>query len=327
MAFDNAKEVAKRKEFIHGLVSQDDTFAVSGFNAVKTEDLIFRLEAIENRSFLAIWLIWYEIRKRFKSDKLLGQYLNDLQRTYDIVVPTQGDRNRFAWAGKFCADYNITDLSVLGIKLSSLYDLSAPKNADVANKVFHAVKLSPVQQKRYSVAEVRRMIEEAKSITVQKEPEKPEPVAIDYDKRSLRIIPVIDNIAQDDTIESIGELVEDELDKDEYVPPVTLSLPETVSMVNYNKVFSQMKPEIEEVVDRRTGDRRSSGIGHDDVFRLSSVNDEDLLLELATRRVDYLSDKEIVSELIMISERYDKSHSELVKIFKDCEKFESKLCA
>lgn len=98
-----------------------------------------QIERIEMQAALWRWRILWELRKRFKSDKLFGQYLSELRAERGIYIGTGSVVNREIHAGRFCEMYKIASLEEMGISKSTVYALSRPMNKEVAGEVLHYI--------------------------------------------------------------------------------------------------------------------------------------------------------------------------------------------
>jgi hypothetical protein len=191
------------------------------------EDLIARLHSIDNQYTILKWRIWWAIRQKFKSDKLFGQYINELRQNpeYLAFVGSQQEINRMAHAGRFCEKWKITDLNEAKIPRTAIYELSRPTNEDISDAVYKEVKSSV--RRRIPLDEVDRLIARAKAVhTIENQSELER---MDYDKpEGKRFIEVQDGIAQtSEVLEQLGEDIEPAIEHHEVVKPVTVpSMPE-----------------------------------------------------------------------------------------------------
>ena len=116
------------------------------------DELIDRFIAIDNQAHLLKGLILLEARARFPSDKEFGQWvistgINNSTKTRQIRTQLMN------LAGYF------KDKDTTGISLSACYEISAPINADVADKVYQAAL-----GKNLSVAQIKAEIANAKGL-------------------------------------------------------------------------------------------------------------------------------------------------------------------
>ena len=334
--FKTPAEIAARKAFIAGADAaiQGDKWNFNDLRKLSTNDLLDRLEKVDGQATLMRWRIWWAIRQQFKSDKLFGQYIISLKENsqYAPLIGTQQDINRALNAGRFCEKYTITDLSAWGLLKSSVYALSRPANADVADKVFNEVK-----RRNLANTEVERLIYEAKAITVLKEPEQVE--RINYDKVNsgeLRVIDVKRNIAQiPEVLETTGEEFETTLSYVEQAPVTVLGqrLQEAFAVAALESAHDsadialtiiEKKSEAPvfcpSLVDRRftawttapVVRDRTGDISDRRPVELKDVSYDDLLLELASRDASMLSDDQKVSEMVLLDERFKMSHIKLI---------------
>jgi hypothetical protein len=263
-------------------------------------EIMQRIAQVDNQSDLILWRLAAALRSKFKSMKLYGQFLHTLENddTYGNIVSNRPRMSRWVLYGNFCERMGITNLNTIGIDKSAITELAKPKHKNIARKIFDKIK-----HEGYQYSEVMMMIEQESAVlTIEHQPDQKSNVErIDYHKSVTKhIIPVKDNIAQDDYIDAIGVVVEESIEHYENVPPVALNLPEShVESISYNKIFSKQHEKVETY--------------HEEETKLADFSDEDLLLELATRKVD-LSDSDIISELQMVSERYGKSFGEMANI-------------
>jgi hypothetical protein len=115
------------------------------------DELAIRFHQIDSQAQLLKGLILLEARERFKSNNEFGQWVVDVGLSAD----NRQNRNLFMNLAKFFKDRDMT-----GISLTAAYEISRPDNAEVAEDIY-AYALN----KNLKVAEVKRKIEIAKSIT------------------------------------------------------------------------------------------------------------------------------------------------------------------
>jgi hypothetical protein len=237
-------EEIKRREFIAGAEVDSQAFKLeqsfADMNRMPLEELVDRLEQIDNQATLIKWRIWWAIRQKFPSDKLFGQYIAELRMTtHANCVGSQQEINRALNAGRFCEAHRITDLNSVGVLQSGIYELSRPVNDDIAPKIFRAVK-----NKGYPLAEIQRRIGEARAFLSVDRPteihEKPvidetlpaeprEPYTVIVDKGIARIPEHAERFDADE-MEMIQSIIEEsksviiehqaEDDDSDYVAPV-----------------------------------------------------------------------------------------------------------
>lgn len=182
--FRTSEEMEARRAFIESadreniIKHHEPILSFSDLKNLKNDELVDRLEEIEDQALIIKWRILWELRKRFKSDKLFGQYIAELKATRAICVgnSTQ-DINRSIHAGKFCTQHNITNLLSVGLSQSSVYILSRPINESVANDVYIKIK-----NKNLPIKEVERFVEQAKAVSTIKQTNKIN--EIDYEQKN-----------------------------------------------------------------------------------------------------------------------------------------------
>lgn len=145
------------------MIENTDQVSIWPFADLKklsTEELLDRLEQVDNQANLLKWRLWWAIRQKFPSDKLFGQYIASLANTaHSNIVGSQQSINRWLHSGRFCELHKINDLNAIGILQSSIYDLAAPRNKDISTKIFNEIK-----RKNIPYLDVCRMIEQAKAV-------------------------------------------------------------------------------------------------------------------------------------------------------------------
>ena len=113
------KTVAEReaeREFINQanrsqLEEVDSIWSVVNLKKLSDNDLIDRLDACEAQGTLIRWRILWELRQRYESDKLFGQFLSELRLTRPNWAWSQTDISRSIAAGRFCEEYKLSDLN------------------------------------------------------------------------------------------------------------------------------------------------------------------------------------------------------------------------
>ncbi|POZ49583.1 hypothetical protein AADEFJLK_04649 [Methylovulum psychrotolerans] len=128
------------------------------------EQLVDRLEQVDNQATIIRWMILWELRKRFSSDKLFGQYLAELKKSNATITICDSSHQqifREISAGRFCERNNVTNIASIGILKSAIYALSKPSNEDISDNIFQEIK-----NRNIPVNEVNRLIAQAKAITI-----------------------------------------------------------------------------------------------------------------------------------------------------------------
>jgi hypothetical protein len=209
--FKTPEEIEARRVFIAGadkdgiIQQQESIWSFSDLKKLSNDELINRMEQVDNQAILMRWRILWVLRQRFPSDRLFGQYIAELKATRANCAGSHQEINRALHAGRFCARHRITDLNSVGLLQSSIYVLSRPANEYVADEVYKKIKNKNVQ-----VKDVERYVEQAKAVlTIEQQPQ--QPVEMDYERDSteLHFIQDTNNIAiKPDFIESIASLVE-----------------------------------------------------------------------------------------------------------------------
>lgn len=173
--FKTSDEIEARRVFIAGadkdgiIQQQTDIWSFLDLKKLTNDELIDRLEQIDNQATLIKWRILWALRQRFPSDRLFGQYIADLKATRAICAGSHQEINRALHAGRFCEKYGITNLSSAGVLQSAVYALSRPSNETIADEVYNRVK-----NKNVPVKDVERYIEQAKAVLTIEQPKNPE---------------------------------------------------------------------------------------------------------------------------------------------------------
>jgi hypothetical protein len=183
--FKTPDEIEARRAFIAGadkdgiIQQQESIWSFSDLKKLSNDELIDRLEQVDNQAMLMRWRILWVLRQRFPSDRLFGQYIAELRATRAICAGSHQEVNRALHAGRFCERHQITDLNSTGLLQSAVYVLSRPANEYVADEVYKKIKNKNVQ-----VKDVERYIEQAKAVlTIEQQPQQPV-VEIDYERES-----------------------------------------------------------------------------------------------------------------------------------------------
>lgn len=261
-----------------------------------------RLERITNQSTIMTWLICMHIRDRFRFDRDMGQFINDLRKQDEDhpLCVSQQTINRYIHAGRFVSRHKIYNLNKAGISATAIYALSSPTNSDVADYVYHEVK-----RKGYPVAEIQRRIEQAKSVpSVAVDLEGSGLQRISYDRHAepsglpSRTVPVEKGVALDFVA---AEAM--------FKPPVDVVLPEP------DQEPESFPSRVTEGMDRVPLEEANPIYIDKPAFCLADVDDADLLLELASRDASALSDDQAVTDLLIFAERFKRSHMKLIPLF------------
>jgi hypothetical protein len=116
------------------------------------DELVDRFIAIDNQAHLLKGLILLEARSKFSSDKEFGQWV--ISTGINNSTKTRQIRTQLMNLASYFKDKDTT-----GISLSACYEISAPINADIADKVYQAAL-----NKNLSVAQIKAEIAKAKGL-------------------------------------------------------------------------------------------------------------------------------------------------------------------
>jgi hypothetical protein len=136
------------------LQALEDKF-VNGIEKMVLKDLTLdeladQFESIDKQAQLFQGLILLEARERFESDKLFGEWC----ATRPLCLGSQTQRTRLMNLARF-----FSNREIIGISLTACYEISAPINADIADKVYQAAL-----GKNLSVAQIKAEIANAKGL-------------------------------------------------------------------------------------------------------------------------------------------------------------------
>jgi hypothetical protein len=312
--FKTPQEIEERNAFIAGAEAARkdsiDIWKSSDLKKLTLEALLDRLERVDNQASLLRWKIFSAIRAHFLSDKLYGQYLAELRENpnYAGLIGTQQDAHRSACAGRFCEKHGINNLNDAGILKSTVYALSRPANADISDSIYKQIK-----KKSLPLNEVERLIAQAKAITGEVVPEVQ---VIDYDNignvqepgekvRHLRRAIQLENG------KIPGLMVEQQCDALTDMMANAFADAEAVTKVDYEAPEEDFEEEVEAVHIHieRAGVEESV---------LHNATDDDLLLELASRRAVGLTPEQMANEILLLSERFGLSSIKLIPIMQLC---------
>lgn len=318
--FKTPKEIEERAAFIAGANAAlaGDNWSFGDLKKLTNEELLDRLERVSNGAVLMRWRIFWALRQHYASDKLFGQYIQELRENpaHANLVGTQQDIHR-AWnAGKFCEKHRIDDITIVGLQISSVYALSRPSNADVADKVFRKIERAVLPNTARTTlpnTEVERMLYEAKAITVQKEPEQAEPERLTYEQPARTgVFNVENNVVQLPDLEQPGEDIEVAVEHGETVTPVDLEA-EAVNDETQAAVLPERRA-LEHTGRRFTDNMQETYTETGVEFDLKSVAYDDLLLELASRDASKLTDEQKVAEMVLLDERFGMAAIKLIAV-------------
>ncbi len=122
------------------------------------DELVNRYNQIDYQSHIMKGLILLEARSRFPSNNEFGDWI---QSVHSICLDSQPVRTRLM---NFASYFKNKDTT--GISLSACYEISAPINSNIADKVYQEAL-----NKNLSVAEIKAEIAKAKGLSPQSENE------------------------------------------------------------------------------------------------------------------------------------------------------------
>ena len=155
---------------------------VTSLSDLSLDDLANRYYEIHCQSHLMKGLILLEARNRFSSNNEFGDWVQSVQ---SICLDSQPVRTRLMNYAKYFKEKDIT-----GISLSACYEISAPVNEDVADKVYEYAL-----NRNLSVTDIKAKIKEEK-----------------------KLLPILEINSEEHDQESFTEIDHDTIKKEELMP-------------------------------------------------------------------------------------------------------------
>lgn len=112
--------------------------------SLSLDELAHRYKDIDQQSQMLKGQILLEARERFKSDKEFGQWIVSV----GLSDTSRDTRSTYMNLARFFKDRDLT-----GISVTAAYEISAPKNSDVADEIYELAKGNNL-----SVSEIKQQI-------------------------------------------------------------------------------------------------------------------------------------------------------------------------
>lgn len=151
--------------------------------SLSLDELAFQFESIEQQSQLLQGRILLEARSRLNSDIEFGEWVS--KHTGTLCSTTRQQRTRLMNLARYFGNKDIK-----GISLTVCYEISAPVNEDVADKVYEYAL-----NKNLSVADIKAKIKEEK-----------------------KLLPILEINSEEHDQESFTEIDHDTIKKEELMP-------------------------------------------------------------------------------------------------------------
>jgi hypothetical protein len=151
--------------------------------SLSLDELAFQFESIEQQSQLLQGRILLEARSRLNSDIEFGEWVS--KHTGTLCSTTRQQRTRLMNLARYFGNKDIK-----GISLTVCYEISAPTNVDVADKVYEYAL-----NRNLSVADIKAKIKEEK-----------------------KLLPILENNTEEHNQESFTETDHDTVKKEELMP-------------------------------------------------------------------------------------------------------------
>ena len=140
-----------------------------------------KFEQLDSDYHLLKWNIAYLIKGKFKSDKLYGQFLQELRDRYPshpLCMITTATLRRYYKAAEICNILKIDNLKAVGLSPTIIYELGELKNKEKLNGIYNQIKnetsgfsrkkkkgaILETFKKNPKVQDVQRLIKQADSI-------------------------------------------------------------------------------------------------------------------------------------------------------------------
>ena len=160
----------KEFDFQRKQVARIDLFSIQVLQKLTINELADKWDQLEGDYLFLKWKLAMFISDKFKSKIEFGQFLQELRianPNHTLCTIKQATFYRYARAARFCEKHKINDLKEIGISPTAIYDLSEIANEDVVDDDF----ISNIKNKNLPVAEIKRLIYQAHSITGEIVPE------------------------------------------------------------------------------------------------------------------------------------------------------------
>lgn len=273
------------------------------------------LDEITDHYLMARWQVCLLIRRTFKWNNDMGAYLTKFREkkpNHALSLIHFVTFSRYIRAAKFCERYKITDLYNCGISPTIIYEISNDRYEPVLDKIYHALK-----RKSYSVAKAREIIKEIyDSATIPGYAEEAvEEIKNEPPVQEKRLVLVENNVAKEGGYKNIDLFAHNHIfDLSIPTAPALPAMPEPPRMEGKMPVMpvlerSQLFSNIEQLDNIEQFDGNN--------IDLSMVSDSALVLELASRHAYSLSNEEILSEVMLIWQRYGKSALKTVSLLQE----------
>lgn len=271
-------------------IKQAEPWALSEQKKKKLDKLLTEIDNTIQEGTVKLSLLWLDIRIMFPSDKLFGQYIEELRNNpaYDNIVGrvAQQDINNYCHQGRFIRKHNLK--SVSHMHLSTLRELSRPANKDIADKVYSAVKLAP----NIAHKDVMRIIQAEKEkssivLTIEKNPEHIADTRNMIQPLVRRTVDVVSGIAQEYRQTDIETIIE---------PPAQ----------EIDPIYEELDRDDEETQEARP--------------TVPFYRRHELLTALSMMDASHLTEEQRVDEILLLSKSYRMAPNRLIPTFTMCAK-------
>lgn len=234
-------------------------WSLSDLKQLKPDEIIDRIEQIDNQAMLYKWRLYWALRQKFPSNIEFGHYLAALrERPHSPFIESQQIINRYSQAGRFCEQHKIGSLDQAGVKPSVIYLLSKPQNRDIADSIFTHIRRKNILHK-----DVLAMLDKARAVaTIEHTPElKAIEGEVTREQATPELPPAIApnaEIAQQAVSRLMQSIIEDEEEPKPVAMPVEnerlWELMREVSRMNNSSLSQELKLELYGMLDASFGD-------------------------------------------------------------------------
>ncbi len=276
---------ARKSDFIEGIgtkeiAENDSIWSLNNLKKLTPEEIVDRIEQIDNQAFLYTCRLLWELRDRFPSDILFGQYIEKIKNhpTHPVRLGKQPRINKMLHVGRFCNQYKISDISKTGILQSVIVELARPANINIAGQVLHEIR-----RKSLPFKEVMSIIDAKQAVYT-------------IDKQEKKKQKLLEKGLSEEEVEA--ELVRHR----KYTVAVEDNVIEGTLLDEVDDTSSLTDDEVIELL----------------VEPIEHTRRYELLRELADLDATNLTPEQQADELLLLSESYKLSSIKLIPVFQIC---------
>lgn len=199
---------------------QETIWSLSDLKQLTPDQVMDRIEQIDNQAMLYKWRLYWALRQKFPSNIEFGHYLSALrERPHSPIIESQQVINRYINAGRFAEQHKIGSLDQAGVKPSVIYLLSQPQNKAIADAIFRDIRRKNMLHK-----DVQRMLEQSRAVATLTTEDRPTAIEGEVIREETPTQAVAESEEQAEQIVSklMRSIIEDETErKPEAVPVIS----------------------------------------------------------------------------------------------------------